>query len=212
MASGSPQGLIPPVLVMVDHQREKAGKLWEYCRELDGTIIIIIEQVGENPPVYPENAFHSGQAQALHQAAEIMGNRPFIWLEPDSIPLKAGWVRALTDEYHRCGKKFMISSDHQRHDLVGGIGVYPAETSWLVPTDYEKSSWDLWLIQCVPHLVYRTPLIQHSYCIYNDAGFCRDTHRFPRDQGMLRKEAVIFHRDPFQDLLTNTTASVMPGS
>jgi hypothetical protein len=99
-------------------------------------------------------------------------------------------------------KKFLISSDSQPPHKVGGIGVYPPETSWLVPVHYPKSSWDLWLIECVPHLVARTPLIQHSYCIYGLDGFCKDCHRFPRDQAMLRPEAVIFHRDPYQDLIS----------
>ena len=93
----------------------------------------------------------------------------------------------------------------------GGSGL-PARDPLAGADLLRKSSWDLWLIQCVPHLVYRTPLIQHSYCIYNDAGFCREVHRFPRDAAMLRPEAVIFHRDPNQDLLTNASASVMPGS
>jgi hypothetical protein len=212
MASGGAKGLIPPVIVRVERQREKVEKLTDYCYRLDGTVVIVIDKSEEPPPVYPRNAFHSEQSRALHQAAVVMGKRPFIWLEPDSIPIQTGWVAALSHEYMKCGKKFLISSDHQRHDLVGGIGVYPPETSWLVPTDYERSSWDLWLIQSVPHLVHRTPLIQHSYCVYNLGGFCKEEHRFPRDSAMLRQEAVIFHRDPNQDLLTNPITSVMPSS
>ena len=96
----------------------------------------------------------------------------------------------------------MLSSDCQPHDQIGGIGVYCGETSWLVPTDYAKSSWDLWLIECVPHLVARTPLIQHSYCWYGSDGFCKRVHEFPRDNAMLRPESVIFHRDPTQSLIT----------
>jgi hypothetical protein len=186
---------------MVEHQRGKVKRLTDYCYQLDGTVLIVIEKTEEPPPIFPRNAFHSEQARALHQAAVVMGDFPFIWLEPDSIPIRPYWVQALTDEYWHAGKKFMISSDHKRFDEVGGIGVYPPETSWLVPSDYERSSWDLWLIQSVPHLVHRTPIIQHSYCIYRPDGFCKQEHRFPRDNAMLRAEAVIFHRDPHQDLI-----------
>ena len=63
-----------------------------------------------------------------------------------------------------------------------------------------KSGWDKWLMEAVPHLVARTELIQHSYGIYNELGQAVE-HRFPRDNKMLRADAVLFHRDPYQDLM-----------
>jgi hypothetical protein len=195
--------LIQPVLVVVESQRVKAEKLREYCWELDSTELILIGADYSRPILYPQNEFHSRQAHALRTAAEYMGGEAFIWLEPDSIPLKAGWVEALNAEYERHPEsKFMLSSDAQEFDEIGGIGVYCGETGWLVPSDYEQASWDLWLIRCAPHLVYRTPLIQHSFGWYGPDGFVKEWHRFPRDNEILRRDAVIFHKDSFQDLMT----------
>jgi hypothetical protein len=196
---------VVPVVVFPSHQAKRAHALYEHCLRLDGTSIHLIEQTQEDDVKceirYPKNRFHCLQGYSLRRAAREIGAE-FIWLECDSIPLRPGWVRRLMDEYWKCERKFLLSSDHQPHDLVGGIGCYPEDTADIVPVHFEKSGWDLWLIEEVPHLVARTPSIQHSYCHYGLNGFCKCEHRFPRDQKMLRSDALIFHRDPHQDLIT----------
>ena len=199
--------MLPPILVVPAHQEKRANALAQYCYDLDKTdiwLMVISEEEDRSfVPLYPKNAFHSRQARALRKGAELMSGTPFIWLECDSIPLKPKWATVLTEEYDRQGKPFLISSDsHPPHDLVGGIGVYPGNTDILVPVDYPKSGWDLWLITEIPDQVARTPLIQHSYGRYGPDGFVKAEHRFPRDSAMLRPEAVIFHRDPHQDLMS----------
>ena len=182
---------------------EKAFLLADHCLRLDRTDVgvILMSEAEDNAfvPEFPQNRFHSLQARGILLAAKEAG-RAFIWLEVDSIPLKPGWAETLSREYERYGKKFLLSSDSQPFDAVGGIGCYCAETQWLLPEHYEKGSWDGWLIEHVPHLVARTPLVQHSYGIYNEAGFAVE-HVFPRDNKMLREDAVIFHRDPGQTLI-----------
>ena len=198
-----------PVIVYPTHQAKRAHKLYEHCLDLDKTSIELIEQTPEDDArceiLYPKNRFHCLQSHALRRAAREIDTE-FIWLETDSIPLKAGWVRTLTEAYWQAkehGKKFLLSSDCQRFDEIGGIGVYPPETQFLVPTDFEKSGWDLWLIRVLPDFVERSPLIQHSYGWYDqNTGFVEKEHRFPRDQEMLRPEALIFHRDRHQDLIS----------
>ena len=213
MVSGGPEGLrflwpemtLPVVLCVPERQCDQARRLIKYCWELDRTELWLIVMSEEDDASfqakYPDNRFHSLQSWGLHRAALEIGSSSFIWLEADAIPLKPEWVEILTEEYERCGKRFLLSSDSQEFDLVGGIGCYPKETTWLVPYQFEKSGWDKWLIECVPHMVARTSLIQHSYCKYGPDGFCQEEHRFPRDQEMLREEAVLFHRDPNQDLI-----------
>ena len=197
--------MIQAIMAVPERQHEKACRLRDYCLKLDGTHVTVLtiseEEDRAFPIAYPNNAFHCRQSWSLRKAALFIRDKPFFWMETDSIPLKAGWLEALTQEYHTCGKPFLISSDHQKFDQVGGIGFYPAETHWLVPVDFAHSSWDLWLIHCVPHLVHRTPLIQHSYGTYNEMGFATE-HRFPRDSHMLRSTSLIFHRDPHQDLIS----------
>jgi hypothetical protein len=198
---------LPVMLCVPERQLDRARRLIKYCWELDRTdvwrIVMTEEEDRSFEPEYPTNRFHSLQAQGLHRAA-IEAGGSFIWLEVDSIPLKIDWALILSEEYERCranGKKFLISSDsHPPFDLVGGIGCYPKETEWLVPHHFPKSGWDLWLTEAVPHLLHRSPLIQHSYGIYNNLGQAVE-HRFPRDSKMLREDALLFHRDPFQDLI-----------
>jgi hypothetical protein len=197
---------LPVVLCVPERQTEKACRLAKYCRDLDRTDVWVIIMTRDDDESfdadYPNNRFHSLQSYGLHRAAVEMGSS-FIWLEADAIPLKPDWALILSEEYERNGQKFMLSCDsNPPHDIIGGIGCYPKETQWLVPCQFKKSGWDMWLVEAVPHLIAWTPLIQHSYGIYNDLGFAVE-HRFPRDSKMLREEAVLFHRDPFQDLITN---------
>jgi hypothetical protein len=198
---------LPVVLCIPERQTEQARRLIRYCWDLDRTEIWLIIMTRDDDDSFvaqfPANRFHSLQSYGLHRAAVEVGGS-FIWLEADASPLQADWAWILSEEYERCGKKFLLSSDsHPPFDLIGGIGCYPKETEWLVPYQFEKSGWDLWLVEAVPHLIARTPLLQHSYCIYGANGFCKGEHRFPRDNEILRKEAVLFHRDPYQDLLEN---------
>ena len=198
--------MLPVILCVPEHQIDRAHALAHYCWDLDRTDVWVIVMTREEDesfePLYPENRFHSLQSYGLHRAAREVATG-FIWLEVDAIPLKPDWVLILSEEHERSGKKFLLSSDsNPPFDLVGGIGCYPKETQWLVPYQFAKSGWDKWLVEAVPHLIARTPLIQHSYCIYGPDGFCKEEHRFPRDNKILREEAVLFHRDPHQDLMT----------
>ena len=186
--------IIQPVIVCAPRQYREVARLVEYCRNLDGTEVLVIEadENGEEYPHRNNTAFHKAAAR----------KKPFIWLEPDSIPLKAGWAKILTDEFERSGKEMMISSDHNPpHDMVGGIGVYGENTHWLVPKSMRFGGFDGWIIRHINPLVARTPSIQHSYQSYKE-GVCRK-HSFPKDSRILRKGAVIFHADPSQSLLTN---------
>ena len=186
---------------MAERQRAEVERLVQYCQDLDGTKITVIPVIERNLP-YPQR-----NDAAFHQAAEHFKGKPFFWMEPDSIPLKPGWNQTVTDEYHRSGKEFMLSSDsHPPHDLIGGIGVYGPNTSWLIPKKFQKNAWDFWMFENTGPITHWTPLIQHSYGDYS-TGHSRP-HRFPRDSRIIRPDSLIFHRDKFQDLITGgTTAS-----
>jgi hypothetical protein len=160
---------------VVGHQREKVQRLRKYCWDLDHTSLVCVEFENHTPVTHAGNAFHSQQAHSLHKAAEYMRGEPFIWLEPDSIPLQTGWVAALSHEYMKRGRSSSISSDSQKFDEVGGSGLSSGdELAPCQPTTRNRA--DLWPIQCAP------PSPPHSahparYCIY-PTGFCKDEHRF----------------------------------
>ena len=187
---------IQPVIVAAGSQLDKVAKLVNYCRKLDGTEMqVIVGNEGTWAP-YPHcNNF------AFHQAAVVCKGHPFLWMEPDAIPLKTGWVQTLEKEYHRLHKEFMLSSDsHPPGDLVGGIGIYGPNTHWLIPEKLHHGGWDGWMIKNVHSLIGFTPLIQHKYGFYEGMIKVHD-HLFPRDNWILRRESVIFHRDSTQSLI-----------
>jgi hypothetical protein len=150
------------------------------------------------------NLFNNLQFSALQLAIEHAGRQPFIWLEQDSIPLSTGWASVISAEYKEAGKQFMLSSDtYPPHDLVGGIGVYGSDSHWLLPKWIEHHGWDRWMIDNLPDLIHRTPVIQHNYCKWDyELKKCGRKWMFPMDAKIIRPDAVIFHSDPSQSLLS----------
>jgi hypothetical protein len=55
----------------------------------------------------------------------------------------------------------------------------------------------------IPHTIHWSDKIQHSYAIYGTMPPWTGCipHRFPRDNHILREDAMVFHRDKFQDLI-----------
>lgn len=82
-----------------------------------------------------------------------------------------------------------------------------------MPCNFRRSGWDLWLKSNLEPLIGWTPLIQHSYGIYDEQGKAAP-HEFPRDSAMLRPDALIFHRDPKQQLtkVTNRRVTSQPNT
>lgn len=200
--------MITPVIAMPERQKAKVAELVDVCRKLDGTVPVVIPishaEDEEFRKQNPETNFDSLQAFGLRTVANKMKGKPFMWLEPDSVPLKAGWLQVLEDEYNRLGKPYLLSSDcHPPHDLAGGIGIYGPDTYWQIPSKFEKRGWDTWMLKHLgPELVAQTPLIQHSYGVYDQQGFATPRRFFTGSDRLseVRDDAVIYHRDVYLDL------------
>src|SRR5690606_25425623 len=73
---------------------------------------------------------HPSGANRLFQHAvryvEYKNLGPFLWLEPDAIPLKEGWLDALEAEYKACGKTFMGHHSRKFADAphMNGVGIW----------------------------------------------------------------------------------------
>ena len=187
------------IIVKAKSQVKIVDKLVDYIYKLDGTEVVTIICKEETMEYPDRNNF------ALREGAEYMDGEAFFWLEPDSIPLKKGWLKSAEEEYLRSGKEFMLSSDQNPpYDFIGGIGIYGPSTKWLIPKyidgKFKGEGWDGWMIKSIPHTIHRTPLIQHSYGDYTHGN--AEPHRFPKDSAMIRDTSLIFHRDKFQDLIT----------
>jgi hypothetical protein len=189
-----------PVIVAAERQHKEVENLVNYIKRLDGTDVLVIPAIDETDEYPARNNY------ALHQAAQIMKGEAFFWLEPDSVPLCAGWLDQIEKIYSDCHKQFMLSSDKNApHDIIGGIGVYGPRTFEIIPKhidgDMYGLGWDMYILQKQPNMVCWSPLIQHSYGEYDSKGNATP-HRFPRERSMIRKDAVIFHRDKYQDLIS----------
>lgn len=189
------------VIVAAERQHKEVDNLVGYIKDLDGTEVLVIPAIDETDEYPARNNY------AFHQAAKIMSGEPFFWLEPDSIPLCAGWLDKIEAEYEASCKQFMLSSDRNPpFDIVGGIGVYGPRTFEIIPKDIDGGlqghGWDMWMVRTISNLIHRSPFIQHSYGIYDKWGRA-EPHQFPRDRSMIRSDSMIFHRDKYQDLINN---------
>jgi hypothetical protein len=190
-----------PVIVAAERQHEEVENLVNYIKRLDGTDVLVIPAIDET------NEYPARNNYAFYQAAQKMKGEAFFWLEPDSIPLRAGWLGKIESIYKDCHKQFMLSSDKNApHDLIGGIGVYGPRAFEIIPKNIDGDmyghGWDMYILKKQANMVLWSGLIQHSYGIYDNHGIA-EPHRFPRDQSMIRNDAVIFHRDKYQDLIPN---------
>ncbi len=207
--------LLQVIMVVPHHQEEAAKRLVDHCRKMDGTEIRMIHvtkaQDDAFHPKFPDNRRGCLQAFSFHKAATAAKGKPFLWLEPDCIPLKPGWIKAISKEYDNCGKPFLMPdmTGLSKWEKASGNGVYSGIASQIIPREFEHYTFDLWLQENRSDMIARTRLIQHSYGVYElDVDRCQP-HRFPRDSALIRPESVMFHRDKFQDLIASEPI-VMP--
>lgn len=127
----------------------------------------------------------------------------FLFLEPDAIPIKEGWLDAIEKAYHECGNPFMGPLiTHQQPGLpspyMEGVSVYPHECMNLVGDliRLDKS----WAYSCAPKVIpqaVNTPLVHH---LWGQSGVAPTfaEKAVPHTRAMqlqqIRSEAVIFHR------------------
>lgn len=94
----------------------------------------------------PQNyAFQTVAWQIINHTKE-----PFLFWEPDAIPIRKRWAKDLWDDYQRCGKPFM---GHIVHGAVSatsmhlnGVAIYPKDphvysTGLMIPP--EGMAWDV---------------------------------------------------------------------
>lgn len=118
----------------------------------------------------------------------------FLLLEPDAIPLRAGWLEAIAREYRGCGRAFMgvhepPGPDHQMH--LAGVAVY----QWEV---YQRLHWHefhrAWDVSLGPTLVAEA---HPAKTIQQDWGKWTEPPTFARtvDLDRIRPDAWLFHRN-----------------
>ena len=145
----------------------------------------------------------------FHEAAGMLADRPFLWMEADVAILRRSWYRDIACEYYDlCPREDMFLLPQRNGcitDVASGIGVYPKGTIKMLPpiSGYREPirNWDVWVERNLAHLIVRTNLIQHSYADYTGGRLTH--HRFPtypNALGLPHRQAVLFHADKHQDI------------
>ena len=123
--------------------------------------------------------------------------QPFLWMEPDAVPLKQGWLNDIENEYRAKGRPFM--GDYvaiagimpNGVDHMSGIAVYHPDMPRLSPSIFnnERAAWDIASASQVTRQMARTNLIQHDWV---------PTKQWRRDKvdiTCVKEGAVIYHPD-----------------
>lgn len=112
---------------------------------------------------------------------------PWLFLEPDSIPLRPDWYTAMLSEYQACGKRVMGDLVSTNSPHLSGVAVYPYNVPELFPKMVHNidGAFDTSDAKRVLSEAHITPLIM-------------DRWRSPEfktidDFNKIRPEAVLFH-------------------
>lgn len=127
--------------------------------------------------------------------------RPWLWMEPDAIPLKSNWLPSLQNEYLLGRRPFMGAIVPQMGHM-NGVGIYPANTPDLIPRAMRAThgAWDTDMREeMIDKCHDASHLIQHCWGIVSG---CANPHGgdLPhfRDESDLARwlipSAVLFHR------------------
>lgn len=143
--------------------------------------------------------------------------QPFLFMEPDAIPLCEGWIDQIEAEYRSCGQPFMgdfvdlSSADIPNGiDHMSGIAVYDWNLSVNAPRIFnctngkEEYAWDIWAASDIIPKMHRTNLIQHDW-----RGSGDKPHQWRKnnvDASFVRPGAVIYHPDKRGVLLNDGLA------
>jgi hypothetical protein len=131
--------------------------------------------------------------------------QPFLFMEPDAVPLCEGWIDQIEVEYRACGSPFMgdyvdlSSLGDGGIDHMSGIAVYDWNLSIHAPRLFncnngkEEFAWDIFAASDIVPKMHRTNLIQHDWEKYR---------KKPVDVSSPRLGAVIYHPDK-QGVLLN---------
>lgn len=136
-------------------------------------------------------------------AASIRFNKPWLWLEPDAVPLQADWLDQIEAAYTECAArakpKFFLGGEvKQPQHRMSGVAVYPCFvaqfTRGLPYISNNTAPWDQVLAADFAPWAELSPLIQD---VWNKVlGDPSTEPTFPDAESLafLDPKAVLFHR------------------
>jgi len=167
----------------------------------------------------PPTPYDAGWPAAANQmflfAAEYVARElkePWLWLEPDAIPLCSKWATILEDAYRVCGKPYMgavITGELKGKPFphMNGVGVYPAD-AFSVMAPVIRGTPLAFDVACVSVLLPQVADTPKIHCHWGKFAmppiFVRQHVPGVENtvtQSFIRPEAVLFHRNKDGSLL-----------
>lgn len=161
-----------------------------------------------SPGGWPPNKMFLAAANQIHEQYRW----PFLWLEPDAIPLAPTWLEELENAYNDCPKRFMgpiIKQDNNPalpKEHLTGCSVYPADAyrifKGMEDVKSGKSAWDIAGASAVLPKAMHTDLIFHfwgqpdlppTFVVRKEPG--KDYPRNTFDLSKIPTGSVIMHRN-----------------
>lgn len=101
----------------------------------------------ETHPIGPNWMFET----TLKHLAKSKSETPFLWLEPDCVPMRRGWLAEIETEYKKAGMRIMagvIALNDPRYPktIPSGVAVYPAD-AWKIYGKLQTNRTVAWDIQ-----------------------------------------------------------------
>jgi len=130
-------------------------------------------------------------------AANQKYKQPFLWMEPDAVPLVKGWLNDIENAYNEKGRPFMgdfvAINGVMPHgvDHMSGIAVYHHDMPRLAPSIFnnDRIAWDIASANAVTRQMHRTNLIHHDWVP------TKEWRREFVNASCVRSGAVIYHPD-----------------
>jgi len=145
-------------------------------------------------PYGPNSAFCQ-LAWAMHYRKG--SDEPWLFCEPDCIPLKKSWLAELEDAYRRGGKPFMgvlVPAGPNFPDHMAGNGVYPARAVALAPSLVSEKKMNVaWDIRGAAQVVPKMQPTRLIHQLYRRPPF----NSLEEFQATIPAEAVLFHSDKY---------------
>jgi hypothetical protein len=145
----------------------------------------------ESWPIGPNAMFET----AIRHIAEAP--RAFLWIEPDVVPTRPGWLKDIERSYARAGKPFMgqiVKTDGMNGvppEMMSGVAVYPGTASRVLLKYLQGPKRVAWDVAAAKELL---PLCKHTSLIYNIWGTKLHCPRFVPD-GAKPEGPYVFHRN-----------------
>jgi hypothetical protein len=149
--------------------------------------------------VYCANTMWKRTAQHV---ALMEDSQPWLWLEPDAVPLVSTWLDDIEKAYavaKSFGKHFLLDNVKTRFGNHGsGVGVYPAKIYDFAHNLYQLANvaFDVFFKESFHPATFYTELIHDNVAMRPDPTF-----KSGKNMGLIRNAAVLFHRDKTGDLI-----------